>query len=114
MDEENKQEFLWKIIIWLVGGIASIAQMCVIALWVNQNDIDSRLITIESSRCTASACGDIRNTLVRLEQTIASLPIEVPPKWFLDKVNGIDQRLVSTERYVWGRHSQDERGGEVK
>lgn len=104
---------------------AVIGLMCSLALFFTKNvyqeikareerlnDVDRRLITIESSRCNSAMCSTIRSDLSALESQVDSLPTEVPPKWFLDKVNEIDahckaelsllkERVSSVERREW-------------
>lgn len=101
MDKEQKNELVWKFFIWVIATVSGLAISFSKMLWSEVNDIDGRLIVIESSRCDAARCNSIYTTVHGLEQTLANIPKEVPPKWFLDKVNRLESRIDLIERREW-------------
>ena len=62
------------------------------------DDLLTRVTTIEANRFTAQDG-------MRIWQELERRPIrdEIPPDWFRDQVNSIDQRLQQLEREIRGR-----------
>lgn len=76
------------------------------------NDVDRRIIVLEHSGCDAAMCNGIRTDLSALQSSVDGLPTEIPPDWFLDKVNTnhawcsseislLKERMSSVERREW-------------
>jgi len=98
-------------IIWLGGvciaGVVTLLGFYGSTLW----DQNARIAAIEANRFTSKDGTALLGQINALAQKIAQMPQEVPPKWFLDRVNKIEtrqeqilqelnnlSRLVSTNR----------------
>jgi len=57
-----------------------------------------RVARIEASRFTANNGLQIWKEIAAVKEQMASMPREVPPSWFLEKVSQIDSRLLAIER----------------
>lgn len=68
------QEIIWKGLIGAISIITTLLCFLLFYIFDGLNDVDSRLTTIEASRCTAAMCADIRSALSNLQTTSASLP----------------------------------------
>lgn len=97
-DEEKRNDLVWKVFLWALGVLVSIAITSIITLWRGQNDINNRLIAIESNRCTALDCSTLRHSLSNLQAGFAQIPEESLPRWFVEKVNAIEREVVELQR----------------
>ena len=67
--------------------------------------VDRRVIAIESSRFTSAEGRQLgeemqkqfTTNLVELRGIQGSMPKEIPPKWFLDKVDALEKRVDNLE-----------------
>ena len=108
MTEEKNNDLVWKVFLW---GMAILLALCVAAvktLFEKVDGLHTKVVTIESSRCTASDCADIRSSVSSLRSTVASFPDQIPPQWFLDKVNAMGRKLELLEERQWeGKRRND-------
>ena len=57
------------------------------------SDLNTRLAKVEGSRFTSSDGLDVWKEIGRINERVAKLPKEVPPKWLLERMDKIDKRL---------------------
>lgn len=106
---ETNNEQIWKLFIFVLGLLASGAFS--LATWTALGVIENgnSLSSVTSSRCTAKDCSSIRESLADLRAQVSVIPKQVPPKWFLDKVNQLDLRLTSEMSAIERRVSELEK-----
>jgi len=54
----------------------------------------NRLTAVEASRFTASDGLTVWKEIANIQRTIAALPSSLPPPWFVDRVNKIEDRQM--------------------
>lgn len=88
--EERDGEQLWKAFFVVIALLSSVAIS--LASWVATEVIDlgRDIAGINSSRCTAQDCSSIRESISDIRSRVEGFPQDIPPKWFLDKVNASD------------------------
>jgi len=60
-------------------------------------DLQNRVTAIEASRFTAAMGLEVWQEIAAVKQSLAALPREVPPKWFIDRVDALDRKLESID-----------------
>ena len=108
MAEEKGDDLVWKVFLW---GMAILLALCVTSvktLFEKVDELHTKVVTIESSRCTAGDCADIRATVSSLRSTVAAFPNQIPPQWFLDKVNAMGRKLELLEERLWEGERRDD------
>ena len=63
--------------------------------WAAVNSVDNskRISVIEGNRFTAADGLDIWKEIGKIKEILAQMPKEVPPKWFLDRFNVLEQKV---------------------
>lgn len=64
--------------------------------------INSRLVAVEASRFTASDGLAVWKEIADVRERIARMPTEVPPAWFVERVDKIEERLGKIEGMMGG------------
>lgn len=83
----------------IVFGIVGTVMMTVTGWAINKiYDFEKRITTIESNRFTSGDANELLKLMMEIQREMATIPKEVPPKWFVDRVNGLDDRLQKVER----------------
>ena len=108
LSKRSRQEIAWKILIWALGAATSALAMFTKHVFMEIKDVDRRVTIIESSRCTASVCGDIRSTLVAIQSEITHLSKDSPPRWLIDKIDNLQGRIDRIESAKRGSASLKE------
>jgi len=65
--------------------------------------IDKRVVAIEASRFTAEDGLAVWKGINECKAQIAKLPTEVPPKWFIDRVDKLEKKIDALAAEVRGR-----------
>jgi hypothetical protein len=97
----------WKVLAWMADLLAGLAiVMCFRTMdtltTVNNSvaNIDKRLAIVENNRFTANDGLMVWKDIANLRETMARLPVEYPPKWFVDRVERLESLQVRTENKV--------------
>lgn len=112
MNQEGRTpEQLFKVLLFACGLLSSIAIS--LAGWVASEvvGLGRDVASISSSRCTSADCSHIRESVSDLRAQLSVIPKEVPPKWFLDKVNAQDLRHTAKSHELERRIEALERAG---
>ena len=108
MREDEKKDFLWKFFFWVLAFITGLTTSVLSFTILKVMDNVNRITIIESSRCRASDCNDIRLSLADIKGELANLPSDIPPAWFKRQVDENSRDIKELqERLRPERHKGD-------
>ena len=96
-DESGKSETGWKIALALLATLIAI-QSALLGFCLTQVvELRAAVQGIQASRFTANDGMRLMETIAQLQSSIATIPKEIPPKWFVEKVDRMDARMERIE-----------------
>ena len=91
MDQQKR--FTNEVLLKLIGGVVTCLTAGVLYMIGGQIELQRRLSIMESNRFTSTEAMRLVERIQALEVTVARIPTEVPPRWFIDQVNRIEKRV---------------------
>lgn len=86
----------------IIYGILATAMMATTGWVINKvYEHEKRLVAIEANRFTSKDGAEFMKILVEVQKSVAAIPKDIPPTWFLQKVDNIDTRLREVERRIF-------------
>ncbi len=97
---DNDKSGAWKMLA-IIADIAGGVSIAIAGLLINEihelrkdnSAMVSRISAIESSRFRAEDGLEVWKAIGNIQISLAKLPTELPPKWFIDRVATLEQKL---------------------
>lgn len=120
--QQTRQSKMWDYILKVAGITLPIILAGVVWLAAGRIELDKRLVAIESNRFTNEDGRQLRNALIELEKINAArnaqvlvaleaiknmIPIEVPPAWFVGRVEHVEKNQEKLEQRVRALEQRD-------
>jgi len=89
----DERDQAWRILD-IVLSITLTTSLAVVGwLIIEHQALDRRVNTIESNRFTVADGLELWKEIGSIKSEIATLPREVPPKWFVDRVEKLERKI---------------------
>ena len=92
-----ERDTAWRVLDVVLSVAVTIS--CSVMGWIVTEHIrlDNRVVAIEANRFTPRDALEIWREIAELKRDISTVPREVPPAWFLKRVDDIDEKLEAIE-----------------
>jgi hypothetical protein len=96
-EDEVKRDLIWKVFLSCFAIFVSILTglMGWLVLQVHRIDVDVHKLS--SRMCSMDSCNGIQRDIDRLRARLDRVPSEVPPRWLLEKVEKLKERVTVLE-----------------
>lgn len=99
MDSPSKQRDLWITqFMWGTGIFVTITLSALAYLSVETNNLSRKLSVIEATSINNRDVEQIKESVFRMNLTLAELKQQDPPRWVTDKISEVERRVAAIER----------------
>lgn len=96
--QEKAADRLWKVFLWALALLVGLTSYQLNRAIERLDSVDRRTTIIEASRCSAVDCTNLRISLAHLQSQLERFPTEIPPRWLVERVSKLEERIEGIER----------------
>jgi len=95
---QTKSAWAWKMLMTIIIAFGSLTISYAVYTTQYLMNMDHRMTVIENKMFTPEEKKDLQKTLFQIQKDIASIPTEVPPKWFVLQVGKLEAKVDQLEK----------------